>query len=146
MDSQQPASTVATNREATHILDMTGDELSRHLATVDDTTPPMTLDRQQHNNRGTQQTEISPTVTDLDTVLQQPEPSSFGNSLQPQHCTSTTGRGLIAPQQQANLQTIRLPPPLPHLLDQQTFNNYSEQRHISNSNQHFQPTVDNTLP
>ena len=140
-DSQQPASTVATNREATHILDMTGDELSRHLATVEDTTPPMTPDRQQHNNRGTQPTDISTTVTDLDNVLQQPEPSSFGNSLQPQHCTSTT-----APQQQAIMQTIRLPPPLPPLLDQQTFNNHSEQRHISNSNQHFQPTVDNMLP
>ena len=105
-DSQQPASTVATNREATHILDMTGDELSRHLATVEDTTLPMTPDCHQHNNRGTQPTENSTTVTELDNVLQQQEPSRFGNSLQPQHCTSTTGRSLIAPQQQANMQTI----------------------------------------
>ena len=106
----------------------------------------MTPDRHQQNNRGTQPTENSTTVTDLDNVLQQQEPSSVGNSLQPQHCTSTTGRSLIAPQQQANIHTIRLPPLLPPLLDQQTFNNHSEQRHISNSNQHFQPTVDNMLP
>ena len=142
-DIQQPSSTVATNREATHILDMTGLELSRHLATVENTTLPMTPDRHQHNNRGTQPTENSFTTTDLDNVLQQQEPSSFGNSLQPQHSASTTGSSLIAPQQQANMQTIRLPPPLPPLLDQQTFNNHFEQRYISNSNQHFQPTVDN---
>ena len=46
-DSQQPASTVAKNREATHILDMTGDELSssshcRRHNTSNDTRPPAT--------------------------------------------------------------------------------------------------------
>ena len=145
-DIQQPSSTVATNREATHILDMTGLELSRHLATVEDTTLRMTPDRHQHNNRGTQPTENSTTVTDLDNVLQQQEPSSFGNSLQPQHSTSTTGSSLIASQQHANLQTIQLPPQLPPLLNKPTYNNHSEQRHLSNSNQHLQPTLDNMLP
>ena len=55
-DIQQPSSTVARNREANHILDMTGLELSRHLAIVEDATLPMTPDRHQHNNRGTQPT------------------------------------------------------------------------------------------
>ena len=125
---------------------MTGFELSRHVATVEDTTLPMTPDRHQHNNRGTQPTENSTIVTDLDNVLQQQEPSSFGNSLQPQHSTSTTGRSLIASQQHANVQTIQLPLQLQPLLNQPTFNNHSEQRLISKGTQHLQPTLDNMLP
>ena len=145
-DIQQPASTVTTNREATHILDMTGLELSRHLATVEDTTLPMTPDRHQHINRGTQPTENSTTVTHLDNVLQQQEPPSFGNSLQPQHSTSTTGSSLIASQQHANVQTIKLTPQLPPLLNQPTFNANSEQRHISNSNQLLQSSLETCFP
>ena len=115
-ENQQPASTVAIHREATHILDMTGDELSRHLVGVKDSRLPMTPDRQQHNDRSTQQTENSTTVTDHDNVLHQ-EPSSTEKSLSPQHYTSTTGSSLMDFQQEANMQTIHLHPHLPPLLD-----------------------------
>ena len=42
------------------------------------------------------------------------------------------------------MQTI--PPQLPPLLHQQTFNNHSKQRQISISSQHLQPTLYNMLP
>ena len=78
---------------------MAGHELSRRLATVEDTTLPITLDRQQQQQQ-----------------QQQQQLSSTGNSIHPQHCTSTTGGSLMALQQQANMQTIDKPPRLPPLL------------------------------
>ena len=79
-DSQRLLSTVATHQEAAHILDMTGNELSRHLATDEDTTLPLTPDRQQQQ----QQQQL------------QQQPSSTGNSLHTQHCTSRIGSSLMA--------------------------------------------------
>ena len=75
------------------------------------------------NTRSSQPTENSVTVTDHDNIHQE-QVSSIGNNLQQEHCTSTTGSSLMPLQQQANVQTI--PPQLPPLLHQQTFNNPSE--------------------
>ena len=135
--------TYFSSREATHILHMTEDELSHHLGTVEDTTLPMTHDSKQHNT-STQLTENATVVTDHDNVLQQQQPSRYWK--QPSTTYSTTGSSLATLQQQANMQTINSLPQLLPLVDQQTFNNHSEQPQISNSSQHSQLTIDNMLP